>query len=686
MVIDNFEGKMIINLLSAWEPAYECNYFMSVLFDYMPPELRGEWHMDYLKLKKDHLTQRVEDGYDGHYVRYSSILTIDLIASWIAMMKEEFPILVEDWSISDKAKLLGPILELDRFETLILDFALRYSSLSYNMRQLLDQFKHHPLATIPVDGYSCLLGISKSDAKKALSGFLLNSGFLAPLNGHKSLHVLSDDMAPVFEKQLNSIEDVESQLFPSNMSTDLTPELYVDIAQEIAIAEDMINRASVEKTKGINLMFWGIPGTGKTELAIALAKKHGWDLKIIGDISDAQTTEKSRAQRLTSLKVGMKLFKNRPNVVLLFDEMEDLFKDSKNENFSKAFINRIIETTGIPIIWTTNDLKSLGSAVLRRMVYNIGFKVPGIKARRTIWQTYNAKYTLNLSAETLDKFSFDYDMVPALINNAAKIANLAKLPETDIPRVLKSLDTLVNYGFERKFDEVTQRKETPYDITCVNTGVNVSKLVDSLIDAEPGFSLCFYGPPGTGKSELGRHIAKRLGKRVLFKRASDLQSMWLGECEKNIAKAFHDAKENEMVLIIDEGDSFLRSRERAERSWEISQVNEMLSQMEMHDQPFVLTTNLMKELDQAALRRFTFKVAFDFIKPEQAARLFRAYFKADAPNAILRNHILTPGDFANVMKRARILKVTDTKEIYDMLEEECDLKDQKPKDIGFNLN
>ncbi len=109
----------------------------------------------------------------------------------------------------------------------------------------------------------------------------------------------------------------------------------------------------------------------------------------------------------------------------------------------------------------------------------------------------------------------------------------------------------------------------------------------------------------------------------------------------------------------------------------------MLSQMEMITQPFVLTTNLMRDLDEASLRRFTFKVKFDFLKPEQATRLFKAYFGYDAPSAILRNDILTPGDFATVLKKMKILNLDNAETIYSMLVEECDLKPQKTKEIGF---
>lgn len=316
------------------------------------------------------------------------------------------------------------------------------------------------------------------------------------------------------------------------------------------------------------------------------------------------------------------------------------------------------------------------------MVYNIGFQIPPRSARKVIWKSYATRYDVKLADELIDQLASTFPTVPALIGNAVKITQMTGLSNEEIPEVLKSLDTLMNYGEERRFDKISTH-DTPYDLSCANANLNLITLSDRLLTAKPNFTLCLYGPPGTGKSEFGRYLAKKMGKAVLFKRASDLQSMWVGQTEKNIAAAFKEAAEEEMVLIIDEGDSFLRSRESAERSYEVSQVNEMLSQMEDHSQPFIITTNLFKELDQASLRRFTFKVAFDFMKPEQSAKLFELYFKVDPPKHIMKNDLLTPGDFANVLKKTTILNISNSKEIYQMLEEECDLKPQKVKLIGF---
>ena len=88
------------------------------------------------------------------------------------------------------------------------------------------------------------------------------------------------------------------------------------------------------------------------------------------------------------------------------------------------------------------------------------------------------------------------------------------------------------------------------------------------------------------------------------------------ETEQNIAAAFREASEDGLLLVFDEADSFLHSRARARLSWEVSTVNEMLTAMEHHPLPFICTTNLMEQFDEAAFRRFTFKIRLDFLGPQ----------------------------------------------------------------------
>jgi transitional endoplasmic reticulum ATPase len=76
------------------------------------------------------------------------------------------------------------------------------------------------------------------------------------------------------------------------------------------------------------------------------------------------------------------------------------------------------------------------------------------------------------------------------------------------------------------------------------------------------------------------------------------------------------------VLLLDEADSFLQDRTLAHCQWEVTEVNELLTQMEAFDGLFICATNLLDRLDPAALRRFGLKLEFLALRPEQASSLY----------------------------------------------------------------
>lgn len=687
-----FCEKILLNLVRKLSKSYAYERAFNQLLDYRGYIFRdcGNWSDEVLEKRaaaKKAFKKKSKYSDDYEYpippIEYLDEKDINRLISHLEEVK---PHLAEPFKFENSVNLFGDLLELGEVEKCILQMSMYVGGhhLSYPWDNIFSNITISTEFDEPGRVYELMFGCDESEIRKALQGFLFNSGLLVSTKRIRNLHAVAPELADTFGNMSVDVKDIDQSLFPSCLDTDLTVESYPHVLTEITRAEAIIDRSVKAKTKGINLMLWGLPGTGKTELALAMAKKNGWDLKVIGDSSNQDMTEKSRAQRLTSLKIAMKLYQNSDNVVLLFDEIEDLFKYDANAVFSKAFINRIIETTPVPIIWTTNRLFELGSAVLRRMTYNIGFEVPPSSARKKIWKGYTDKYGVDLSDQIIDELAMNYDIAPALINNAVRIAKLADLSDQEaVADIVKSLDTLVRYGEKRLF-KPAEIKDTPYNSDWVNSDINVTDLTEKLLRADPAFSLLLFGAAGTGKSEYARYLAKKMGKRVLFKRASDLQSMWVGMTEKNIAAAFEEAKREEMFLIIDEGDSFLRNRETARASWEVSQVNEMLSQMENHTQPFVLTTNLMADLDPASMRRFVFKMEFKFLRPDQIEGIFEAYYGVKAPKKLLKLDCLAPGDFAAVRKKAKILGETDPNALHDMLLAEAELKPHYRKsNMGF---
>jgi len=246
----------------------------------------------------------------------------------------------------------------------------------------------------------------------------------------------------------------------------------------------------------------------------------------------------------------------------------------------------------------------------------------------------------------------------------------------------------------RELTEAFRPSVTHYSLDYLNTAgrFRPEQILHSL-RRRPKGSLLLYGPPGTGKTQFVEHLASELNLPLVSKSAAALLSKWLGESEKNIAAAFEEALAEDAILFFDEGDSFLRSRERAHHSWEVTQTNELLQRMERFDGIAVVATNLFRDLDTAALRRFTFKIEFRELDSSQRWKMFVAEAGlADTVAALdpaiqeswerrlLLMKDLTPGDFATVKRQCLVLDTVLTPEAWlDQLEIECQIKSTAPR-------
>jgi transitional endoplasmic reticulum ATPase len=475
------------------------------------------------------------------------------------------------------------------------------------------------------------------------------------------------------------------------------------LSRDIDVLRDYLLNALSNKEPGANVLFYGPPGTGKTELAKAIAEALGLELYEIG-FADADGDPIHGVERLRSYNLCQKLLSRKQNALLMFDEIEDVFEsrhglwsffggrgDSQGAKRGKAWINRTLERNATPAIWITNDA-NIDSAYLRRFDYSIRFPIPPQKVRLDIARHHLGVFAPN--DDWLGRIAANDQTSPAQMEHAAKVARIAGGgdPNRASAMVQQALDRSATL-LGQKRTPARNLLRTRYDLSLINTDIDVGKIICGL-KQRPHGSFCFFGPAGTGKSELARHIADEVGMPVLLRRASDLLSMWVGENEKNIAEMFAEARQQEAVLVLDEADSFLADRRDARNSWEVTQVNELLTQMEACEGVFICTTNLMDKLDQASLRRFSFKVKFDYLTQDQRWVMFRQELErlggdpASAANwdaSVRRLDRLTPGDFAVAARQFELWDLRPTGgELYEQLFRECVAKGAHGRSIGFS--
>jgi SpoVK/Ycf46/Vps4 family AAA+-type ATPase len=199
-----------------------------------------------------------------------------------------------------------------------------------------------------------------------------------------------------------------------------------------------------------------------------------------------------------------------------------------------------------------------------------------------------------------------------------------------------------------------------------------------------------FGPPGTGKTEFVKYLGKKLDRKVVVMKGSDILGMYVGESEQNIANAFRRAEREKAILFFDEIDGLLQSRENAHASWEVTQVNELLQQMENFNGVMVAATNFCQNLDPAVMRRFTFKLEFDYLDDAGKKIFFEKMFKAELSeeesSKLKELTNLAPGDFRTVRQEMFYLgdEITNLDRIAALKEECAHKKDgKKTATIGF---
>ena len=454
---------------------------------------------------------------------------------------------------------------------------------------------------------------------------------------------------------------------------------YEHIKDEIDVLRDYLSQIMKSKKCGVNILIYGAPGVGKTQLARALSKALGFPLLEITSDEESHRSGRLKAYQLTQILL------QKSRHFILFDEVEGLLCHRMSMfgslNSAKAKINQILENNCIPSFWVANSTDDFDKAFTRRFDICLELSIPP-KAKRV--DMLRKASQNKLEEDVFNRLAHNNEISPAVITRAISVCE-------EIGGDSKQIEKLINASLDAQGYQKTQTPPLPslYDPDFVNASGDLRGIYEGLSQTKQG-RLCFYGPPGTGKTAFGCWLAEKLNKELIIKRASDLLSMFVGENEKNIRKAFRQARKAKAVLLIDEADSFLFDRRIAKRSWEVSMVNEILTQMENFEGIFIASTNLMDGLDQAVFRRFDMKIKFDYLLAEQALQLFLkhcALFGFRANDAVIKKlqflSQLTPGDFAVARRQRDFGAINNAQELVNMLQQEIVLKEANKAKIGF---
>ena len=578
-------------------------------------------------------------------------------------------------------------LSLDALESEILGLAIEYQ-LNHRFVRLFDKVSEcrgRPtrLHSNPALFALLLRAPVAAVAARLAQGSKLHVSGLLRTDGDGDLQIL-DRLMSLVRREVVPDQDLYNQLVGAPAPEALPWAAFAHLGRDAEIAASVLQSALAEEATGINILLYGPPGTGKTSFAAALARHVGASLRSVAE-TDENGGEPERWERLAELRLAQQLTRPR-NSVLLFDEAEDLFAAriaSDRSPLPRVFVHRLLERIRVPVIWTANDLSVFDPAVLRRMTICLKLGIPSLVTRTRLWSELGKAEGVSLSEADAASLARLVPAAPAVAATALRAARLAGGQSETARRVVEGIARAIRYGEALPPPEPDQ--DSAYDTAFISADCDLAGIEHQLTrpGAPRAVSFLLSGPPGSGKSAWVRHLAGRMGLHVLQKRASDLLSPFVGGSEQNIAAAFAEARENDAFLVFDEADSFLTDRADAVRSWEVTQVNEMLTWMEQHALPFACTTNFSDRLDRASLRRFLVKVRFDWLSQTQARLAFQRFFEVVAPPALDNLRTLTPADFSLVCRRAELMGVTAPGDLVRLLEAECEGRKESSLQIGF---
>ena len=249
------------------------------------------------------------------------------------------------------------------------------------------------------------------------------------LKSRESIHIVDSVKQEFFDDActIPGQDNSSSSVIRSGKITERELFYDPDTARQVAVLESMISEQrygyvceSLKKKglrTGFSCLFYGSPGTGKTETVYQLARRSGRDIMMV-DVSQIKScwvgeSEKNIKGAFEKYRKMVKDSKVAP--ILLFNEADAIFGirqegaeravDKMENSIQNIILQEMEDLDGI-LIATTNLTQNLDKAFERRFLYKLRFEKPSIEAKTRIWKSMLPELSELEAAELAESFDF----------------------------------------------------------------------------------------------------------------------------------------------------------------------------------------------------------------------------------------------------------------------------------------
>jgi transitional endoplasmic reticulum ATPase len=605
-------------------------------------------------------------------------------------------------ALTQKLDQLATIVDLTPDEKAILGLAVLFhvEPLLIHLEEtlghdLLIHSVHRIFAAILNRGEHVIKRLMSDGSRLASSGLLTLDHTMGEACLSSHIDFISRSFANRMLNDDNSIMDVFGSMVRSSPPCSLSELDYLHIKEQVDVAYHCLKAWHNGSAKAPTILLWGDPGVGKTNLARLLAEKAGLHATEIPE-SNENHSPVLPSKRARACRFAQALLQNSPEVLIL-DECEEVILaqlSDPSETVSKSWLNQFLENQNAPpTIFIANHIASFDPATLRRFDLCVHVPIPPREHRLNILEETSEG---RLSVLAMKTIADQAALSPAVLVKANRIARESVAASNNSLDGEKTILLILNQhqaamgappirvpednGLTNEFDPRLTR--TNHDLEALKQGLMETRSARILNS----------GVPGSGKSSMAKWLADAIGLPLMSLKGSDLLDKYVGGSEARTVQAFERAHRDGAILQIDEIDSYLMDRSTAGgRHYQVTLTNAFLTALDDFEGIFIATTNHPKTLDVACQRRFDIHIQFEYPSHETIRELYSCI----ANNLALRSpceedlvHLdsiqnLTPGDFAAVNRKSRLIPIKGHAELLVHLKQISDWKPNTARRIGF---